>query len=136
MTLSVQGYILYPDTDIFYLMQATNLELFSEEDLNPSINIQKQVINQYQTATTMDKESLQSIEQNKKPEQLFNNLFLDTSDLSKVSKARQILGETANTLTDEELETFLAKLDYLTNNWLDSIEKLLFEGKTLREITK
>ena len=117
------------------MMQTTNLELFSEEDLNPPITTQQQFTNK-QTATTMDKESLQSIEQNKQPEQLFNNLFLDTSDLTKVSKARQILGETANRLTDEELETFLAKLDYLTNNWLDSFEKLLFDGKTLREITK
>ena len=117
-------------------MQATNLKLFSEEYLNPLITTQQQIINKEQTAITMDKESLQSIEQNKKPEQLFNNLFLDISDLTKVNKARQILGATSNKLTDEEHETFLAKVDYLTNNWLDSFEKLLFEGKTLREITK
>jgi ABC-type transporter MlaC component len=117
-------------------MQAINLELFSEEDLKPSLHLQAHQIIQEKTSTITEDENMSYSEQDKKPEQLFNNLFLEPSDQSKASKARQILGNAAGSISDEELEAFTAKLEYLTNSWLDSLEKQLFDGKTLRELTK
>lgn len=115
-------------------MQFTNLELFSDEDLKPSMRIQEQTINSEKLPSKIDKPS--HIEQTETPQQLFNGLFLEPSEQTRASKARKILGEKANNITDKELETFTAKLDYLTNSWLDLYEKQLFEGKTLGELTK
>lgn len=117
-------------------MQTTNLPLFSDEDLKPSIRLQEQTINQEKTLTVAETDNSLYTEQEKKPEQLFNNLFLERPEQSKAGKARQILGENTINITDEELEAFTTKLDYLTNSWLDLFEKQLFDGKTLRELTK
>lgn len=111
-------------------MQTTNLPLFSDEDLKPSINSLEK------TLEVVDSDNFSHTEQVKKPEQLFDNLFLERTEQTKTAKARQILGENSKNITDEELEAFTTKLDYLTNSWLDSFEKQLFDGKTLRELTK
>lgn len=62
--------------------------------------------------------------------------FPETKETTKADKARQILGENGKNITDEQLETFIAQLELLMNSWLDSYERQLFDGKTLREITK
>ena len=37
-------------------------------------------------------------------------------------------------LEDDELEETLTKAKYLINQWLDSFERDIFEGKTLQEL--
>lgn len=69
--------------------------------------------------------------------EISQNKILLGSDIQqlKAAKSRQILGETAKDIPDEQLEMFVAQFEYLISCWLDSFEKQLFEGKTLKEIT-
>lgn len=62
--------------------------------------------------------------------------FLEPKEQTKVDKARQILGESTKNILTEQLEIYITQLELLTNSWLDSYEKQLFDGKTLQEITK
>lgn len=50
-----------------------------------------------------------------------------------VEEARQILGKTAEEISDEQLQDQMTKLKYLAESWLDEYEKSIFEGKTLSE---
>ncbi len=60
-------------------------------------------------------------------------------DLSEVKpkmsleKAREILGKTAEKMSDEELQEQMVLIEYLVESWLDDFEKTIFEGKTLKE---
>lgn len=69
-------------------------------------------------------------------EQTLNTLLPETPEQTKLARARQILGENLEAISDEQLETFIAQIEYLMNSWMDSYEKELFDGKTLREIAK
>lgn len=71
---------------------------------------------------------------NEKP--ILDLSFLEPHEETKADKARHILGENANSIPTEQLETFIAQIEFLTNSWLDSYEKQLFDGKTLKELTK
>ena len=115
-------------------MQATNLELFSNEDLKPSIYIHEQRSQEEQQEIKLTY-NVVITESEKSPDQLFNNIFIDPPEHNNIKKARQLLGENAKCISDKELETFTAKLDYLTKSWLDAYEKQLFDGRTLRELT-
>lgn len=68
--------------------------------------------------------------------QVLDALLTESPEQSKINKVRQLLGEKAKDLSDDQLETFSAQLDYLLNCWLDTFEKQLFDGKTLREISE
>ncbi len=69
-------------------------------------------------------------------EQQLKGVFSDHSLQTKADKARQILGGGAIDISDDQLEPFTAQIDYLVNCWLDTYERHIFKGKTLREITK
>lgn len=69
-------------------------------------------------------------------EQSLNALFPQTSQQTKTQKTRQILGNEATDLTDEQLETYIVQFEYLVGGWLDVFEKNLFQGKTLKELLK
>lgn len=59
----------------------------------------------------------------------------DLSDVGMtVEKAREILGKTAESMSDEELQKQMTMLKYLAESWLDEYEKTIFEGKTLNEL--
>jgi len=84
-------------------------------------------------------ETFQSQEQsvtNFKPFQAIDNCFIESQEKTKISKARQLLDQTAKDIPDEQLETFAAQFKYVINCWLDSYEKQLFDGKTLQEISE
>ena|SRR5579859_5954697 len=68
--------------------------------------------------------------------QVFETILNESPEQTKINKVRQLLGEKAKDLSDEQLETFSAQFDYLLNFWLDSFEKQIFDGKTLREISE
>lgn len=63
-----------------------------------------------------------------------NNDPLGTSKIS-VEEARKILGKVAEGMSDEQLLEQLAKMEYLTEGWLDQYEKSIFGGKTLNEFS-
>ncbi len=67
-------------------------------------------------------------------EKTLATIFPDNQEETKVSKARKILGETADTLHDEKLESLVTDFEYLADTWLDVFEKRVFGGKTLKEV--
>ncbi len=69
-------------------------------------------------------------------EHAFGNLLQEPIEQTKTMKARQILGESGKEIPDEQLEMFVSQMDYLINCWLDTYERKIFDGKTLREISK
>lgn len=58
-----------------------------------------------------------------------------TSNKTTVEEARQILGKTAEGMSDEELQKQMTMLKFLAESWLDDYEKSIFDGKTLLELT-
>lgn len=52
----------------------------------------------------------------------------DLEEFKNILKAGGIVIE------DDELEETLTKAKYLINQWLDSFERDIFEGKTLQEL--
>ena len=65
-----------------------------------------------------------------------NTILPQASEQTTTQKTRQILGEVANELSDEQLETYTVQFEYLVGCWLDVFEKNLFDGKTLKELLK
>ena len=104
-------------------MQATELEFFRDE-LTESPKVQNQIPQNSSISTPLHLE------------QTLNQFFPESVEQTQVQKAHQILGESAKDITDEQIESFVSKIDYLMNSWLDSFERQLFDGKTLREIAK
>jgi hypothetical protein len=68
--------------------------------------------------------------------QSLNIIFPQASEQTRTQKTRQILGDVANELLDEQLETYTVQFEYLVGCWLDVFEKNLFDGKTLKELLK
>lgn len=55
-------------------------------------------------------------------------------DTEKLEKAREILGELAVELSDEELKTIITEIQFLADSWLAEFEQSIFAGKTLNEL--
>ncbi len=51
-----------------------------------------------------------------------------------VQKAREILGKSADSMSDEQIQNLLAKIDFLIKNWMKSYERTVFSGKTLKDV--
>ena len=69
-------------------------------------------------------------------ESSLGSLFLNDKKESKLQKARVILGETVDGISDEELTVYLTEFQSLLDGWLDIFEKQIFNGKTLDQILK
>lgn len=60
---------------------------------------------------------------------------IDNSVTSKdAQKAKRILGDLANKLSNDELQTLLSETKFLVNSLLDDFEKMTFDGKTLQDV--
>lgn len=66
--------------------------------------------------------------------------YMKNPDLAKIyisekelAEAREILGDKAKDLTEEQLRDQVASIKYLTETWMDEYERSIFEGKTLNE---
>jgi phosphatidylinositol kinase/protein kinase (PI-3 family) len=69
-------------------------------------------------------------------ESSLGSLFLNDKKESKLQKARAILKETADNISDDELSVYLTEFQSLLDGWLDIFEKQIFNGKTLDQILK
>ncbi|OGE31140.1 hypothetical protein A3C59_03995 [Candidatus Daviesbacteria bacterium RIFCSPHIGHO2_02_FULL_36_13] len=58
---------------------------------------------------------------------------IQTISETELVEAREILGETAKKMTDDELRHQIACMEYLSESWLDEFERKTFDGKTLNE---
>lgn len=55
-----------------------------------------------------------------------NTVFLE--------EVRKILGKTAESMSDIQLQDEMVKIDFLVESWLDDYERSIFSGKTLNEL--
>ena len=64
-----------------------------------------------------------------------NQFFNEQNQQTKtVQEARDILGESAQSLSDEQVHDLVTEIQYLVDSWLEEYEQKIFEGKTLKEI--
>jgi len=64
-----------------------------------------------------------------------NQLFSEQDKQQKdVQEAREILGKTANDLSDSQVFDLLNEIQYLVDSWLEEFERKTFDGKTLNEL--
>ncbi|MCL4384111.1 hypothetical protein M1116_01530 [Patescibacteria group bacterium] len=64
-----------------------------------------------------------------------NHLLSSQDQQEKIVKeTRNILGVTADILTDSEILDLANEVQYVVDNWLEEFEKQIFEGKTLTEL--
>ena len=64
-----------------------------------------------------------------------NQNFQDQSEKQKsVQEAREILGESAQDLTDDQVHDLVNEVQYLVDTWIEEYEQNIFDGKTLKEM--
>jgi len=63
-----------------------------------------------------------------------NAIFPQPTEENQIISARRKLGETAKTLTDEQIECMVTDFQYLIDTWLDEFEYEVFGGKTLKKL--
>lgn len=51
-----------------------------------------------------------------------------------IQEARCILGESAQSLSDEQVYALMNEIQFLADTWLEEFEQKIFNGKTLQEI--
>lgn len=65
----------------------------------------------------------------------FNEAFTSNLELdNNIGRIRRILGVTAITLSDEQIESIISEFQFLIGAWMDEFEKELFHGMTLQEV--
>ena len=67
-------------------------------------------------------------------ENALQHIFPEKQEITRIEKARLIMGDDVKNLSDEEMDVYLTKFQYLIDCWLDEYEKQAFGNKTLREI--
>ena len=64
-----------------------------------------------------------------------NQLFNQENQQTKtIQEARDILGESAKSLTDGQVNDLVNEIQYLVDTWLEEYEQKVFDGKTLKEV--
>jgi len=63
--------------------------------------------------------------------QIFNE---QNQQVKTIQEARDILGESAQALTDGQVCDLVNEIQYLVDTWLEEYEQKVFDGKTLKEI--
>lgn len=105
-------------------MQNTELQLFDPRELNPT------VIKQNESSVSPLYNPQKSLEES------LNSILPNHQEETKIQKARRILGEVATEATDEKLEIFLTEAQYLLDTWLDTFERDIFDGLTLKQVLR
>jgi hypothetical protein len=64
------------------------------------------------------------------------NNYFNEKDLQQktVLEAREILGDSADSISDQELYELVTEMQYLVDVWIEDYEKSVFDGKTLKEL--
>jgi hypothetical protein len=64
-----------------------------------------------------------------------NQFFVDQNQEQRsILEAREILGNEAKDLTDDDVFGLLNEIQYLVDSWLEEYETTVFDGKTLDEL--
>ena len=67
-------------------------------------------------------------------ETAINNIFPLASEENKTLRMRKALGNTAQSLSNEQIETVTTQFQFLIESWMDEFEKEVFSGLTLKEV--
>ena len=67
-------------------------------------------------------------------ETAINNIFPLASEENKTSRMRKALGNAAQSLSNEQIETITTEFQFLIESWMDEFEKEVFSGLTLKEV--
>ncbi|MFA6963877.1 MAG: hypothetical protein WC227_04150 [Patescibacteria group bacterium] len=109
---------------------------------------QTQLFNPIETVSTSNKiaaefvstilvnPSRETVEKRPRQNITLDSIFPTHQEEAKITKARRILGEVGSNLSDEELEIYLTKFEFLLDTWLDTFEKQTFNGKTLGQLLR
>lgn len=66
---------------------------------------------------------------------LLNSLFPEQKQEEKeLREVKAILGNLSSALTIDEIHVLVSEVQFLVTMWLDTYEKDLFKGKTLKEV--
>lgn len=82
------------------------------------------------------KKPLEVVSGQSRPEISLDSIFPTVQEETKITTARRILEDISIDLSDDELEVYLTKFEYLLDTWLDSFEKQVFENKTLNQLLR
>lgn len=63
-----------------------------------------------------------------------NNIFPLSSEENKTLRMRKALRNTAQSLSNEQIETITTQFQFLIDSWMDEFEKEVFSGLTLKEV--
>jgi hypothetical protein len=64
-----------------------------------------------------------------------NQLFTNQDEQKRaIQEARDILGESAKDLTDDQVNDLVKEMQFLVDSWLEEFERQTFDGKTLNEL--
>ena len=67
-------------------------------------------------------------------ETAINNIFPLDSEENKTLRIRKALGNTAQSLSNEQIEIATIQFQFLIDSWMDEFEKEVFSGLTLKEV--
>ena len=67
-------------------------------------------------------------------ETAINNIFPSVTEDNKTLRMRKALGNTAQSLSNEQIETITTQFQFLIESWMDEFEKEVFSGLTLKEV--
>ena len=51
-----------------------------------------------------------------------------------IDEARDILGDIAKDISDEDLKNMIVEIQFLVESWIDEYERKTFNGKTINEL--
>ena len=67
-------------------------------------------------------------------ETALNKILPLSSEETKIIRMRKALGETAQILSNEQIENITTEFQFLIDSWMDEYERDVFSGMTLKEV--
>ena len=64
-----------------------------------------------------------------------NQLFEEKEKKQRtIAEAKEILGDSTQSLTDDQIYDLVNEIQFLTDTWIEEFEQKVFDGKTLNEL--
>jgi hypothetical protein len=77
-----------------------------------------------------------SVDQTDALQSALGKIFPSGQEETRLQRARRILGEDAENISDDDLEKYVTQFQSLIDGWLDSYEKEVFGGQTLGQLLR
>lgn len=107
----------------------------SEQQLVSENQIITPLVNALDGVTPKPQGNEPSLNKNPSLEESLDQLFPEQQyEERNLQRAKQILGNTVNKLTQEELKVAMIEIKFLAETWVDDFEREIFDGLTLSEL--